>query len=287
MQWPTIQTLVNAAVVSLAILLPGAATANGALTPEALTPEAVKPEAVTPEAVTPEAVLGPQASLPVMVEDVVDAVTLRLGDGRAVRLGNVRAPEGPGRVATETALRALAAGQTVRLYRASQIADRHGRITAQVVVESAVGAHRWIQADLAAAGLVYAFPDDHTMPQVAAQLLTLEAGARSAGRGLWGSSANYILAGSDPGTITDGFHLVEGKVLAIGESRHSLFLNFGADYRSDFTIVVQRSDRDGFAKGLRDVRALQGRHIRVRGYVFRRGGPAIRAMHQQVIEILE
>ncbi len=267
MQWPTAQTLFAAAVVSLAIAGAGARNAGAA---DRL-----------------DAVLALAPSQPASVDEVVDAETLRLGDGREVRLAGIRAPDGRGNVAVETALRTLTTGQTVRAFGASETADRHGRIAAHVVLDGAGLAQRWIQAALVEAGLVYVFPDGRAMPQVMEQLLAMESRARAAGRGLWGEAGNRVLQAADPDAITEAFHLVEGKVLAIGESRHSLFLNFGADYRSDFTIVVQRSDRGGFAKGLRDVRALQGRHIRVRGYVFRRGGPAIRAMHQQVIEILE
>ena len=125
MQWPTAQTLFAATVVSLAI---AGAGARNAVAADNL-----------------EAVLALAPSKPVSVGEVVDAKTLRLGDGREVRLAGIRTPNGQGNVAVETALRTLIAGQTVRAYGASETADRHGRIAAHVVLDGAGLPQRWVR----------------------------------------------------------------------------------------------------------------------------------------------
>ncbi len=220
----------------------------------------------------------------VRLETVVDAETLRLGDGRLVRISGLYAPA----EAAVSAIVSAAGGRSVRLYNSGTVPDRNGRVSAQIVVVGPAGQPSlWLQGDLLWAGQAFFYPADPMADAPARAMLALESDARREARGLWADAANRVQDARTPATIQPGFRVVEGVVQGVGESRHSLFVNFGPDYRKDFTVVVQRSDREGFAGGLRAVRALQGRHVRVRGLVFQRGGPAIRAMHQQVIEILD
>ncbi len=230
------------------------------------------------------AVLSDPEPQAVGLEAVVDAETLRLGDGRLVRVSGLYGPA----EAAVSAIASSAGGRSVRLYNPATTRDRQGRLSAQIVVVGPAGQPSlWLQGELLRAGQAFFYPA-HPMADAPAQaMLALESEARREARGLWADAANRVQDARTPATIHPGFRLVEGVVQGVGESRHSLFVNFGPDYRKDFTIVVQRSDREGFAGGLRTIRALQGRHIRVRGLVFQQGGPAIRAMHQQVIEILD
>ena len=67
-------------------------------------------------------------------------------------------------------------------------------------------------------------------------------------------------------------------------SSHRLVLNFGRDWRSDFTVSVSRQDMKLFRDAGIDIRTLKGRTIRVRGWLFRENGPMIRATHPEQIE---
>jgi len=222
---------------------------------------------------------------------------LTLDDGTPVVLAGLRAPRDAaangeaaeaGYAAAHAALAGLALQRTVRLYGPDGARDRHGRSIAHAVVIGTVGdPDEWLQAAMLSRGMARAYPLAGEHPALAAAMLAGEADARAAGRGLWRQADYGIRTALQPDRIPAGFQLVEGRVLAIGESANSLFLNFGTDWRQDFTAVIERRDRGGFPEGLRSLQSMQGRFVRVRGSVFRYGGPAIRVRHRYAIEVLE
>lgn len=249
----------------------------------------------------PEAMAAalPWQHLPEGRQAVVAAVPggdrLTLDDGTEVALVSLRAPRvaggqppEPGLAEAQATLAGLALRRSIRLYGPADARDRHGRYLAHAVtIGAADRPDAWLQAEMIGRGMARASPLAGEHPALAAALLALEADARTAGTGLWQEPAYAIRSAPAPAGIPLGYQLVEGRVLAVGESASSLFLNFGADWRHDFTVVVERRDREGFPQGLRSVREMQGRLVRVRGAVFQYGGPAIRIRHANAIEILE
>ena len=80
--------------------------------------------------------------------------------------------------------------------------------------------------------------------------------------------------------------IIEGWVAAVGMSRNEVFLNFGRDWRWDFTAAVdlkRSDDREGLVARLKD---LKGRLVRVRGFIERRNGPFISLATAEAIEEL-
>jgi micrococcal nuclease len=67
------------------------------------------------------------------------------------------------------------------------------------------------------------------------------------------------------GCLTHSYQLVEGSVVAVGEGGGRLYLNFAKDWRSDFTISVERKDLSAFAAAGIDLKGLAGKRLRVRG----------------------
>ncbi|MSO74388.1 MAG: hypothetical protein EXQ99_04435 [Alphaproteobacteria bacterium] len=65
-----------------------------------------------------------------------------------------------------------------------------------------------------------------------------------------------------------------------------VYLNFGADYRSDFTISVAARDRRVFDAAGIDLSTYEGHIIRVRGWVDSLNGALIEATHPEQIELV-
>jgi hypothetical protein len=86
---------------------------------------------------------------------------------------------------------------------------------------------------------------------------------------------------------TGHFALVEGKVLSVHQSGATLYLNFGRRWTKDFSVIILRRNRRKFAAAGIVPRQLQGRRIRVRGWIERRGGPLIEADAPEQIEPLD
>ena len=229
---------------------------------------------------------------------VLDGETLKLTDGRTVRLIGAKAPmsplgwrgDDPWPLVDEAkhALSALAAaGKTVELRFGGLRQDRHGHFLAQVFVVE--GENRlWLQEALVAKGLarVYSFADNRAC---VAELLAREKEARAKRLGVWASYVYRIAPALDVkrlGRLIHSYQLVEGTVVAVGEGGGRLYLNFTEDWRSDFTVSVDRKNASAFAAAGIDLKALIGRRLRARGFLAWRNGPTIEATHPEQIELL-
>jgi endonuclease YncB( thermonuclease family) len=226
---------------------------------------------------------------------IVDGDTLVLEDGRQVRLVGIQAPKLPlGRSNFETwplaeearaALSALALGRPLRLAYGGRRMDRHGRLLAHLYATGAQGAERWIQGALLEQGMarVYSFADNRAL---VAEMLALERTARAGRRGIWTNPFYAVRDAEAAGGHLGTFQLIEGRVLEAAVVRGRAYLNFGADWREDFTVTLAPAVRRRFeAEGI-DPRDYQGARLRVRGWLKSYNGPMIEVTHPEQIEVL-
>lgn len=106
---------------------------------------------------------------------------------------------------------------------------------------------------------------------------------------MWGSWAYRIPDAADLKRLDRLMHtyqLVEGTVTAVGEGQKWIYLNFADDWRSDFTISVERRNSSDFTDAGIDLKALAGKKLRVRGWLQWRNGPIIVTTHPEQIEFL-
>lgn len=235
------------------------------------------------------------------VTEIVDGDTVIIDppfvDGNEIRLVGIQAPKLPlGRknfptwpLAPEAkeALSAIVLGKQVELSFTGARRDRYGRWLAHLDVIS--GSDRiWVQGAMLRAGLarVYSFPDNRGR---VADMLAEERLARQDRAGIW-SLAYYAIRNPVPAALDDAlgtFQLIEGRIVDAAYVKGTVYLNFGADWRSDFTVSLDRKALRLF-KGLpEDPRDWTGRAVRVRGWLTDRNGPMIRATHPEQIELLD
>lgn len=207
------------------------------------------------------------------VAAVDDARTLRLADGRKIRLAGIEwgLPAG----AARTALADLALGRPVTL-KGSETPDRYGRIHA---FPSVNGSETPIQYALLDRGLaVTGTRIGDTACRKA--LLARERAARAARLGIWGAGDYRLHQADDPAAILTSlgrFAIVEGRVLSVRDSGSTVYVNFGRRWSEDFTVTIaKRAEADFTAAGL-PPRSLTGRIVRVRGVIEERAGPWIEA----------
>lgn len=231
-----------------------------------------------------------------VVREVIDGDTLVLEpavDGLVqVRLVGIQAPKLPlgrsGFVAwpmaeeARQALADLALGRGVRLEVTGRSIDRHRRRLAHVVRDDGL----WLQGEMLRRGLarVYTFDDNRAR---AAEMLAIERATRAARRGLW---AHPFYDVRSPEAVTrdiDTFQIVEGRVVEARRVRDRVYVNFGTDWRSDFTVSIAGDDLDTFGRDGVDPLTWGGRRLRVRGWVRSFNGPLIEATHPEQIEVLD
>jgi endonuclease YncB( thermonuclease family) len=208
-----------------------------------------------------------------------DAVVLQ--DGRKIALAGVVAPaagEPYGAEATR-ALRDLATGREVRLL-------RDGAADGPLHLRDAAS-RAWLQQSLLEQGAVRVRTgfDDRAM---AREMLQAEARARQAGRGLWALPAYQVrLPGEVVAGRAEGFQVVEGRVVRAAETAGRLYLEFGREWRGGFSTETQLAALPRFESAGLDLRALEGRLVRVRGEVRPTAfGPRLRLDHPEQLERL-
>lgn len=182
----------------------------------------------------------------------------------------------------EAALSQLVEGRAACLTLADGRQDRYGRLLAQVHRDDGL----WIQGELLRLGLarVHVTADTRAL---ASDMLEIEDKARRARRGLWSNPRLRVRSVGETGRDLGSFQLVEGQVLDAERRGDRWYLNFGDDWRSDFTVTIPASVLPDFAAAKLDLYSLKGRVIRIRGWIEELNGPMIEALIPEQIEVLD
>ncbi len=217
------------------------------------------------------------------VRSVASGGVLALSDGRRARVAAIQLPQAGWPLAEEARayLAKLLEGKTVDLGYADRGTDRHGDLLAHLFVGDA-----WVQVVLIDEGLARVASRTDTR-RCAAALVKREAVARTAKRGIWANTFYRIRQTGELGADIGTFQIVEGKIVSARIGRERAFLNFGQDYRTDFTVTIAARDKRRLAKEGLDPAVWKGRTVRVRGWLSLLNGPEIELTHAEQIELLD
>jgi endonuclease YncB( thermonuclease family) len=233
------------------------------------------------------------------VTRVLDGETVALDDGRELRLIGALAPRAidadaeagawPAEVSATEALRALVLGRSVELRFGGARWDRYGRLLAQAFLVEGEG-RRWVQGVLLEQGLARAYALAGSR-SCSAELLAAERPARQSRLGLWAEAAYQVRPADKPAALVRyraTFQVVEGTVVRVGQTRGRIYLNFDRNWRRGFSVSLRRGDASllpGPYAGR--PKALEGRSVRVRGWIGERGGaPLIDLSAGGTVEVL-
>ena len=237
------------------------------------------------------------ADLPVEFEDfgklarVIDGDSFVLSSGLKVRLANIFAPQKSEPFYEEalSVLKNILSGRQIGLHYIGPKTDRFERAVAQVFTLRPDGKpDQWIQKELIRSGFARVRSYADSLFQID-DLLKEEVTARESGRGLW-QSKTFAVRSPSPNVLAqdvDSFQLVEGLIISSAQIRGQTYLNFGSDYRTDFTVSVARRHRKRFDKVGIDLSDLEGARVRVRGWIELFNGPVMWIDHPEAIEFME
>ena len=202
------------------------------------------------------------------VAAIVDARSVRLDDGREVRLIGIEAT-----ATTKQALTSLLVGRDVTLRGTDDTPDRYGRQGALMFIGESETS---VQAMLLGQGnaLVSAEIADK---DCAAALLASEAEARRQKKGSW-ADPSAIKNAESPDDILAGigrFMVVEGKVLSVRQAGATTYLNFGRNWTRGFAATISRRTLPAFESAGIALKSLENKRIRVRGWIEGNTGPRI------------
>lgn len=217
---------------------------------------------------------------------------LVIADGRAVKLEGLRLPQGEADKAPKflagqavAMLNDLVRGRHVSLAVHRPKQDRYGRLRAQVFL--AADAHEpWLQIAMLERGLARVdIASDR--PECAKALYAAEQRARTNHYGIWALDAYAVRGPETVGPYTGTFQIVEGDVIDAVVKGGRAYLNFGADWRTDFTAMIRPEDMATFRAAHVDPRDFKGHRVRLRGMVQNYNGPEIEIAAPDDIEIIK
>jgi len=214
---------------------------------------------------------GPLSFLATIIA-VDDGRSVRLADGRRVVLPHIL-PPGPDRHAPMTdttpirqaaqGLADLVLGQQVRVDLDATAQDRYGRLRAKLSLKG-----QDVAALQAGNGWVRVFPEPGADLQDIKPLLAAETAGRTAMTGFWKTALFQIHPAGSYESGSDRFEILSGRprnVTQIGNRDH---LEFGADWRTDFTAGLDRSLRKVI-----DPETLINTPVELRGWIREWNGP--------------
>lgn len=180
------------------------------------------------------------------VTKVLDGISLQLGDGRIVVLAGIMAP-----AQSKATLEKLALNREVKIGRGKP--DRYGRIVTNVDD---------LARELLKAGAAQIWP-----PTLTDETLYKD---ETRTTGLWNEESFRLITADEANKFTNQWRVVEGIAQNVATVRGKTYVNFGADWKTDFTLILGKR----LAEKLHP-ETWKGKTIRARGWLQWQNGPAI------------
>lgn len=232
------------------------------------------------------------------VDRIIDQQTVLLKDGKIVRLLGLEYPLGTDEtppeepfLAKEALEKMLPETTEVMLYqKRNQTSDvrrgrvnRMGHLLAHLVKKDN---EEWVNGTVISQGLAWVVTDSSN-PEMASQMYALEEKARTSNKGLWTKDSTNGLLTTDTAAKGEGqFRVVEGTISRSATSKNNLYLNFGTDWKKDFTVMISPSLRKALARSGTDPMSLSGKTVRVRGWIRQWNGPFMELETPERLEIV-
>ena len=227
------------------------------------------------------------------VTEIINPLTVKLEDGRLVHLAGLDYPDldfyDPGdiSVAAVEILTDFLKGKHVRLFQTrDKEKGRVNRMGHHIAHLRRTDNNVWVQGLLLSLGAARVRTTFYN-PEMAEQMLALENIARKENSGLWEIDEFKILTPETAAEHLGSYQVVEGVVKKVSMQKSHLYLNFGNNWREDFTISIAKSDLRQFNKQQLNPQQWNNKTLRVRGWIESYNGPLIRVDHPEQIEIVK
>ncbi len=201
-----------------------------------------------------------------IVKKVIDGDSVLLSNGEQVRYLGIDTPEfgEPFFEKAKEANRELVEGKSVKLaVCVSQPRDKYNRFLAYV----SAGPLK-VNEELLERGLARTLNIPPCGAPRAKQFRSLEREAFRDRRGLWSLQKQREVSHEKAGRFIGKLMIVNGTVLNVHKGEKAIHLNFGEDYRTDFTATIFRKDLSSLqGQGMKPVEEFRNRKVAVTGYI--------------------
>jgi micrococcal nuclease len=229
----------------------------------------------------------------IKVAQVIDGDTVILANNQKVRYIGLDTPELTERTSTgfeyapkpfaEEARefnRSLVEGKVVRLEFDVVKKDKYGRLLAYCFVDDKLVNAEILKNGL---GMLYTMAPNVKYVEV---LVRAQEQARAEELNLW--SRDGVFSFQEAGGHIGELATVEGRVLKVKKTNAAVYLNFGQDYRTDFSVVIFKDGYRLFNEKKIDLEQdFKGRMVRASGLIKEYNGPEIIVRHPAQIEVID
>ncbi|MBI3441760.1 MAG: thermonuclease family protein [Proteobacteria bacterium] len=207
--------------------------------------------------------------------------TILLDHGKRYRLGNIRVPADYSQSVIDVLGNKLLNTQAYiySVHKDTSLADRYGIPLVYIVRKDGL----WIQQELISKGLAWAF-NTESSPELISLLKQIETQARIKRRGFWSNPTYAVKTPDNVQNYTNSFQIVQGKILNVTAKQDYTYVNFGYDWRQDFTVSIKNNTRQLFNT---DPQTWVNKTVRIRGWVKDKNGPMIELTHPEQMEFLK
>ena len=223
------------------------------------------------------------------VAEAVSGDELVAADGSHLILSSIKAPEvwqatdqyrsWPHAEESRAILNGLVSGQKLALFCEGEDQTLVGKKIAHGLTENG----HWLQHELVVRGAAIVLPRAGHVAGLG-HLRAAESIARTEKTGLWSAMDLERKASDD--IPTGRLMIVSGHVKNAARVGNRIFLNFGENWRTDFTVEVPSRALRLFKKLNIDPLAFAEKEIEVRGWVTWRGGPFMRLEGPGQLQVL-
>ncbi len=230
-----------------------------------------------------------------VITGVIDPLTVQARDGRTIRLSGIESPDlhveptGEYAVLAHKILSDLLIGETVTLYQTkNKDRGRINRMGHHLAHLERQSDKAWVQGALISLGVVRVKTTAWNR-EMAEKMYLLEDLARAQNLGLWKDQSFAIRQADEVSALNTMLHrrmVIEGTVESVSLNNNRIFINFGKNWRNDFTASIAPGDKRLFRKSGLDPMQWGGKRLRVRGWMRNYNGPYIEIDHPEAIEIL-
>jgi micrococcal nuclease len=217
----------------------------------------------------------------IKVVEVIDGDTIRLADGKLLRYIGLDTPEirlkkgeqfvyspQPFSIEAKEFNAKLVENRFIRVEFDLERVDQYGRLLGYCFIDGV-----FVNAKLVEEGFAVTYTQPPNI-KYADLFIKLQREARKQRRGLWG--AYEVVDHTMAHRYINQIRTVKGKVLKTYRSKRCIFLNFGSNYKNDFTIVIFNSSLKNFySQGIDPLVFYNGKTIEASGRIKEYNGPEI------------
>lgn len=226
----------------------------------------------------------------ITIAKIIDGKLIEARDGTIIRLSEVEIPttykNNEFDIQAKELLEKAAKGKQARLYvtqnpKRGRI-NRFGHSMAHIVIKN--GPH--LQSLLVSKGVARALgsPDNYEMNE---QLNATESLAIKDQKGVWKDLFFSIKNPDNIERFLNSYQIAEGTIVSAASRSNRIYLNFGEDWKEDFTVSIAPERRKEFSRLNLNPLDWVGKKIRVRGWVEKYNGPYVDILHPSRIELFD